>query len=130
MEGTTMNSFRLRLFTPNEEVSRSSEKSRYSGVQNRLPEDAFEDIIPIDRGRRSMVISGRFMEPLDRARILQQNNCCPECTLHDIEPLELADAVISPKNRLPVPGTATIVGFHCNNCGTEWPVYELSRRKV
>jgi len=125
-----MNSFRLRLFSPIDDTFVSVDDSRSGIPLNRLPEDAFEDIIPIDRARRSMVISGRFMEPVDRARILQQNNCCPECTLHDIEPLELADAVISPKNRLPVPGTATIVGFHCNNCGTEWPVYELSRRKV
>ncbi len=125
-----MNNFRLRLFSPNEDTSVTVDRSRSGIPLNRLPEDAFENIIPIDRARRSMVISGRFMEPVDRARILQQNNCCPECTLHDIEPLELSDAVISPKNRLPVPGTATIVGFHCNNCGTEWPVYELSRRKV
>ena len=125
-----MNSFRLRLFSPNEENPRDVDSSRMDVPQNRLPEDAFEDIIPIDRGRRSVVISGRFMEPADRARIIQQNNCCPECSLHDIEPLELADALISPKSRLPVPGTATIVGFHCNDCGTEWPVYELSRRKV
>ena len=125
-----MNSFRLRLFSPNEENPRDVDSSRMDVPQNRLPEDAFEDIIPIDRGRRSVVISGRFMEPADRARIIQQNNCCPACSLHDIEPLELADALISPKNRLPVPGTATIVGFHCNDCGTEWPVYELSRRKV
>ncbi len=127
-----MNSFRLRLFSPNEDNPGIIESSSRDVPQNRLRDDAFEDIIPIDRGRgrRSVVISGRFMEPVDRARILQQNNCCPECTLHDIEPLELADALISPKNRLPVPGTATIVGFHCNDCGTEWPVYELSRRKV
>ncbi len=124
-----MNSFRLRLFSPNEESPRGIDASRRDGPQNRIPDDAFEDIIPIERGRRSMVISGRFMEPVDRARVLQQNSCCPECTLNNIEPLELADAIISPKNRLPVPGTATIVGFHCNDCGTEWPVYELSLRK-
>lgn len=128
--GTTMNSFRLRLFSPTEDASGSVESSRRDVPQNRLPDDAFDDIIPIDRGRRSVVISGRFMEPADRARLLQQNSICPECSLHNIEPLELSDALISPKNRLPVPGTATIVGFHCNDCGTEWPVYELSRRKV
>ena len=125
-----MNSFRLRLFSPNEDTLGNVESSGRDVPQNRIADNAFEDIIPIDRARRSIVISGRFMEPAVRARILQQNNCCPSCTLHDIEPLELADALISPKNRLPVPGTATIVGFHCNDCGTEWPVYELSRRKV
>jgi hypothetical protein len=124
-----MNNFRLRLFSPNEDTTGGLEMSHSDRPQNRLPDDGYEDIIPIDRGRRSVVISGRFMEPVDRARVLQQNNCCPECSHQDIEPLELADAIISPKNRLPIPGTATIVGFHCNDCGTEWPVYELSRRK-
>lgn len=128
--GTTMNSFRLRLFSPNDDALGNVKSARKNVPQNRLSDGAFEDIIPIDRARRSVVISGRFMEPADRARVIQQNNCCPACELHDIEPLELSDALISPKNRLPVPGTATIVGFHCNDCGTEWPVYELSRRKV
>ncbi len=124
-----MNSFRLRLFSPEEDMTSNLKPTRQDAIHNRISDEVFEDIIPIDRARRSVVISGRFMEPQDRARILQQNNCCPECAQHSVEPLELADAVISPKNRMPVPGTATIVGFHCNDCGTEWPVYELSRRK-
>jgi hypothetical protein len=70
------------------------------------------------------------MPAVDRARLIHQNGICPECGHNDIEPLELADSVISPKNRLPIPGTATIVGFHCNDCSTEWPVYELSCRKI
>ncbi len=124
-----MNRFRLRLFSPEEDITSNLEPARQNAMHNRISDEVFEDIIPIDRARRSVVISGRFMEPQDRARILQQNNCCPQCAQHDVEPLELSDAVISPKNRMPVPGTATIVGFHCNDCGTEWPVYELSRRK-
>lgn len=124
-----MNRFRLRLFSPAAESSDNAVSKQDNIAKNRLPEEAFADIIPIDRARRSMIISGRFMAPVERARLIQQNNCCPECSHHSVEPLELADSVISPKNRLPVPGTATIVGFHCNECGTEWPVYELSRRK-
>ena len=124
-----MHNFRLRLFSPEEDLTSNLEPSRQNVVHNRISDEVFEDIIQIDRARRSVVISGRFMEPQDRARILQHNNCCPECAQHDVEPLELTDAIISPKNRMPIPGTATIVGFHCNDCGTEWPVYELSRRK-
>lgn len=127
--GITMNSFRLRLFSPDGNTTCNADTTNQDVPHNRISNEAFDDIIPIERARRSVVISGRFMEPADRARILQHNNCCPECAQHNIEPLELADAIISPKNRLPVPGTATIVGFHCNDCGTEWPVYELSRRK-
>ncbi len=118
-----MNRIHLRLFTPSDEMTH----------ENILPigsDKSSEDIIPIDRARRSVIFSGRFMPAVDRARLIHQNGICPECGHNDIEPLELADSVISPKNRLPIPGTATIVGFHCNDCSTEWPVYELSCRKI
>jgi len=124
-----MNNFRLRLFSPTDESSNGVNASRGNVPQNRLSDESFEDIIPIDRFRRSMVFSGRFMAPAERAQLIQQNNCCPECSQQNVEPLELADSLISPKSRQPIPGTSTIVGFHCNECGTEWPVYELSRRK-
>jgi len=118
-----MNRIHLRLFTPSDETTH----------EDILPigsDESSQDIIPIDRARRSVIFSGRFMPAVDRARLIHQNGICPECGHNDIEPLELTDSVISPKNRLPVPGTATIVGFHCNDCSTEWPVYELSCRKV
>ena len=118
-----MNRINLRLFSPSDEVI----------TEEVLPlssDDTTEDIIPIDRARRSVIFSGRFMPAVDRARIIHQNGICPDCGHHDIEPLELSDSIISPKSRLPVPGTATIVGFHCNDCGIEWPVYELSSRKI
>lgn len=117
-----MNRIHLRLFAPTEETG--------SDAATQTAQESFDDIIPIERARRSTIFSGRFMQPVDRARLLHENNCCPECAHHDIEPLELEDSIISPRNRLPVPGTATIVGFHCNDCGIEWPVYELTRRTV
>lgn len=111
-----MNRLHLRLYEPPEEISES--------------EEPFEprDIIPMHRGRTT-IISGRLTAPVDRARIIHDNSVCPECTSLNIEPLELADAVISPRSRMPIPGTATIVGFHCNSCATEWPVYELTTRR-
>lgn len=112
-----MNRVKLRLYSPPQEVE----------VNDNAPDD-FADIIPFEAARRSLIFSGRFPEPADRARLIRLNSTCPNCVHHDIEPLELEDAAISPKSRLPIPGTATIVGFHCNDCGTEWPVYELSRR--
>lgn len=111
-----MNRLHLRLYEPPEEIPETK--------------DAFEprDIIPMHRNRTT-IISGRFTAPVDRARIIRDNAICPECSALDIEPLELTDAVISPKSRLPIPGTATIVGFHCNSCTMEWPVYELVTRR-
>ena len=116
-----MNRFNLRLFAPDEQASTTVE---HQSTQE------WSDVLPFEHGRRSLIFSGRFQAPVDRAKLISRNSECPECGHHDIEPLELADAVVSPRNRMPVPGTATIVGFHCNDCGSEWPVYELARRTV
>lgn len=118
-----MNRIHLRLFSPSEDMA---EGEQATPEASQPP----EDIIPIDRARRSVIFSGRFMPVVDRARLIHQNSTCPECGHQDIEPLELADSVISSRSRLPIPGTATIVGFHCNDCGVEWPVYELTTRKI
>ncbi len=112
-----MNRVRLRLYSPPTESQ---------SVEN---ETEFADIIPFESARRSVIFSGRFPEPAQRARLIRENNSCPSCDHHNIEPLELEDALISPRSRLPIPGTATIVGFHCHDCGTEWPVYEINRRQ-
>ena len=117
-----MNRISLRLFEPSD-----SEQEPIPVSQN---SDAFEDIIPIERARRSVLLSSRIMPAADRAKLIHRNSECPQCRKHDIEPLELDDALMSSRNRLPIPGTATIIGFHCNDCGVEWPVYELSRRSV
>ncbi|MBL8811763.1 MAG: hypothetical protein JNM43_16465 [Planctomycetaceae bacterium] len=117
-----MNRINLRLFQP-------ADSAPESVPMTQVP-DVFEDIIPIERARRSVILSGRFMPAVDRAKLIHRNSECPECHKHDIEPLELDDAMVSSRSRLPIPGTATIIGFHCNDCGTEWPVYELTRRSV
>ncbi|MFQ5730723.1 MAG: hypothetical protein ACE5KM_02090 [Planctomycetaceae bacterium] len=54
-----------------------------------------------------------------RARTLRNNDECPECHRRLVKPLELANAVMS-RNNLPIPGTATLVGFHCLKCDWEW----------
>lgn len=114
-----MNRLHLRLYEPpQEEVP-----------QNKVELTEDRHVIPFRSPRRATIISGRITPPADRAKILHDNAACPECSRHDIAPLELQDAAISPKSRLPIPGTATIVGFHCNDCGTEWPVYELTTRR-
>ncbi|MEZ6061436.1 MAG: hypothetical protein R3C19_13915 [Planctomycetaceae bacterium] len=114
-----MNMNRLRLFNPS---------AREPDVENASDEPS--DILPFRPRSRTTVVSGRMFAPVDRARIIHDNGQCPECSHTDVEPLELEDALISPKSRLPIPGTATIVGFHCHHCGTEWPVYEISTRRV
>tara|TARA_R110002111_G_scaffold248400_1_gene312071 strand:- start:93983 stop:94351 length:369 start_codon:yes stop_codon:yes gene_type:complete len=57
---------------------------------------------------------------LKRARILFKNHQCPACSSSAVESLELRDGLLNRKNRL-IPGTATVVGFRCESCDTEWP---------
>ncbi|MCA9057181.1 MAG: hypothetical protein KDA85_01725 [Planctomycetaceae bacterium] len=112
---------RLKLYCPPEESTEPTLRI----VDESMVEP---DILPFDRSRRTIVLSGRFTPALDRARVIHENRLCPECGGSDVEPLELADSLVSPRSRLPVPGTATLVGFHCNQCQMEWPVYEVTRR--
>jgi len=86
------------------------------------------DVISFATARRALVLSGRFTPTLQRARLIHANSECTGCGGHDVEPVELDDATLSWRNGDVVPGTATIIGFHCNDCGSEWPVYEISRR--
>jgi len=55
-----------------------------------------------------------------RARLWQRNQVCPCCRRITVEPIELDDALFNRKNE-PIPGTATVVGFCCESCGTQWP---------
>ncbi|MCH2201287.1 MAG: hypothetical protein MK102_04915 [Fuerstiella sp.] len=109
----------LRLFAPQEESVLTEQDVTDTDRPN---------ILPFRRRSKAILISGRFTAPSDRARMIRNNCVCPECELTDVEPVELEDAVLSRHNHRPIPGTATIVGFHCNHCGKEWPVYELTTR--
>lgn len=121
-----MNRIALKLFSPEESVSLAEDFSDDPAVLSIVE----RDVLPFRGPGRSTVLSGRFMPAVDRARILHENSECPDCGRATVQPLELNDALISPRSRLPVPGTATIIGFHCEECGCEWPVFQLSRRSV
>lgn len=114
-----MNRIQLRIYEPPAEAT-----------EDVTPPEAEERwILPFSSSEKTTIISGRITPPAERARIIRENSFCPECSSCTVEPLELRDAILSPRNRQPIPGTATIVGFHCENCGTEWPVYELTSRR-
>lgn len=121
-----MSSATLRVFSPDETESPDSQSLRgHSAGATDTP-----DILPFVATGRTTIFSGRLVPALERARMLHQNSECPECGKPNVQPLELNDALISPRSRLPVPGTATIIGFHCEDCGCEWPVFQISRRSV
>lgn len=60
-----------------------------------------------------------YLEILNRSRLLHMHRRCHDCGRPTVQPLEQDDATIG-KNRLPIPGTATVVGFHCEYCQSEW----------
>lgn len=98
-----------------------------SGYRVIWPEDVLDDVsgnveidvvqfrIPESRTKRSR------MDAITRARLLFENRVCPTCGYPVVTPLELNDHQLN-RNRLPIPGTATLVGFHCCGCGAEWSV--------
>lgn len=61
------------------------------------------------------------MDVITRARLLFDNRACPNCHYPVVTPIELNDAQRN-RNGLPVPGTATLVGFHCQGCQAEWSI--------
>ncbi len=56
---------------------------------------------------------------LARARALHRNRCCPHCRRGGVIPVDLGDGD-DRHSAMPVPGTATLVGFYCSACGAEW----------
>lgn len=60
-----------------------------------------------------------FLEIINRSRLLHMHRRCHRCGRPTVQPLERDDATLG-KNRLPVPGTSTVVGFHCVYCQSEW----------
>ncbi len=121
-----MSSSVLKVFLPDEADSLDSSP----GTETSPSQSESQDILPFATAGRTTIFSGRLIPAVERARILHQNSECPECGRPNVQPLELNDALISPRNRMPVPGTATIIGFHCEDCECEWPVFQISRRSV
>ena len=54
-----------------------------------------------------------------RARLMHHNSRCRHCGKASVAPIELDDALLN-RWGLPIPGTATVVGFGCSACGNEW----------
>ncbi len=57
---------------------------------------------------------------LQRSQRIAQNRKCPNCDSRSINTIELNDG-LKDWCHYTVPGTASLVGFHCDVCATEWP---------
>ena len=59
--------------------------------------------------------------PLSRAKALHANRSCRFCGHSAVDPVTLNDGLRDGSGQY-VPGSATLVGFHCESCRSEWPV--------
>lgn len=62
-----------------------------------------------------------LVELITRSKLLHRHRCCRDCGRPTVQPLEHDDAMLG-KNRLPIPGTSTLLGFQCTSCQSEWSV--------
>lgn len=110
---------RLKLYWPDEENGGISDSA---GTASR---ESHSDgmIIPFRFGNRSETTASSLsvLDVVTRAQMLRENRECRQCGHPVVEPVELNDATHN-QNGLPIPGTATLVGFHCTRCDREWPV--------
>lgn len=82
--------------------------------------DHDEMIIPL-RMRQLPTGNDSMLDVLLRAQQIRANRACPDCGHPAVSPVELNDAQHN-RNGMPIPGSATLVGFHCSCCDAEWPV--------
>lgn len=105
----------LKLYAPHEaELAGEVEYGESLRIDASEPE-----ILSWETYRRSRKLS--LIEILARTRALYQNKRCRDCGRPTVQPVEHDDALLG-KNRAPIPGSATLLGFHCDYCRTEWPV--------
>lgn len=84
-----------------------------------LPSESAEPprILPLQDSAR---VSLRTQQNVvHRARLLYQNSTCPTCGRATVDPIELDDALLN-RSGLPIPGTASVVGFSCSACRHHW----------
>ncbi len=78
-------------------------------------------VIPFAPARHKRQPRGgsRLNDVVGRAHTIHANGRCPACRHPVVTPIELNDAVVG-RGNLPIPGTATLVGFRCDGCESEW----------
>lgn len=107
----------LRLYQP-DHVDHESESSDDEPVLLSFEQFAATWKKPGQRFRRDDAHA--TADVVSRARIVYANRRCPYCKHPMVEPVELANSRMS-RNQRALPGTATLVGFHCCGCCREWP---------
>jgi hypothetical protein len=73
---------------------------------------------------RTDAVAGRIgpssqSDLLERARILHENRCCPDCGRAAVVPVD-AEPAVAFRDSLSIPGTGRLIGFQCDCCGYQW----------
>lgn len=100
----------LKVFRPSE-----------TDFEHRIYTEDDEPVILAFKPRSRKLPRGGVVDLLNRARILSENHCCPDCGRAVVEPVDLGDARLD-RSRRPIPCTSTLVGFYCQACELEWAV--------
>jgi hypothetical protein len=109
----------LRLYAPHEVDSLVGEFPNLSVYQEADEPEEYDDQVISWRFIRRQSGQPSFMEVVQRSRLLHMHRRCKDCGRPTVQPVERNDSVLG-KNRLPVPGTSTVLGFHCDYCQSEW----------
>ena len=103
----------LRVYWPDETL-------QASGDSFNAGHRGDHDLVVPFPARRSRPPRDTVADMIRRAQLLYENRICPHCRYAVVEPLELEDGRVDQSGQV-VPGTATLVGFHCCGCDREWP---------
>lgn len=114
---------RLRVYWPDAVLFQPASSGAAQDSAERLhvlhlAEVSEPHILPFRRGPRP---TGTEQDIVTRARLIFANRECPHCQRPTVEPVELDDAIYN-RNGLPVPGSATLIGFECQSCDHEWGI--------
>lgn len=100
---------RLRIYDGPEVASRFT----------RIDGEGQADVIPFAARSHNRFIADT---PLSRAKALYRNRRCCYCGHGTVDPVTLSDGLRDASGQY-IPGSATLVGFHCSCCHAEWPIY-------
>lgn len=128
----------LRVFSPEQgnvaedcEMGMRPELRLWSGDADLGLLSVGEEVVESDDAAPMMILkwrgAGVYSRPMSmqqllaRTRAIHRNRQCRECQGPCVEPVHQDDAALN-RNRMPIPGTATLIGFRCQHCAAEWRV--------
>ena len=124
----TIDAAHLRLFSPEsceQGVDSPAELRVWSGANGigllALEDDGEEEmplVFPFPT-KGALPLPRTQEQLLARMKTVHRNRTCRSCQSSSVVPLQKTDDLLN-RNRMPIPGTATLVGFQCSQCSAEW----------